>query len=501
LYDPLDYTVTTITVDGDEMQIIEFAVDPMDPARPNEFEVAADVRGKTDDGTSGGELITNLVEQQKDYLLNECDVDISELSVPHYAAAVTLADEEEYVGAAWIGKDGLAPIDVINTFSKTFLMPFFLTRDGLFAVSILTANSIFGLTGEFEELTDSVELFRDTFQVLSNQGEVASRLTYAYDQDWKEESWQRIFDQENTQELVNLGPDFLVSREMDFISETATANRVAAARLLLAVENKQYVEFEIPASYHETELNDIVAITHHQGLGRNGYVSVPFQVVALEINLMPREARIRVLAARVIDDAAHCDSHADEHSDITHSDEVHQDVVHTDTHSDAAHGDSVHLDAHNDTPHGDSSHADQHSDVYNHTDHSDTAHSDSGGHSDSGAGPIHGDHSDGPHIDFGDLTHNDSATHTDTHSDVSHGDSSHADQHADTAHADAHSDSHGDVVHADAGHGDIEHVDTEHNDFHADTDFDHTDTHDDHTDGGHDDTTVEHSDVHHADEE
>ncbi|MCI0362925.1 MAG: hypothetical protein L0219_03535 [Phycisphaerales bacterium] len=497
------FTAGTITVQGRTMQVINFSVDPKDANRPNEIEITADVQGTTDDGTTSGNLITLPARQLENYLLKEAAVLTGELSAAHFTAAASAQTTDGYLGSAWIGDETPNHLEVIARFSTSFIMPFFLTRTGLFAVSQLTANGIFGLSGTFPSLTDQHDVLRESFRVLSNE-EVASLLDYSYKRDWATQAWQTIDEQKNIKELVNLGGEIREPQEMYYVGDQATANRVAAVRLLVSAENQQFAEFDLPIEYHYLDLNDVVLVTHHLGLGPNGYVAAPFRLVSLEVTLQPTEARVRAIGARNVDDLAHCDSHADAHGDLAHSDLAHGDVSHGDVaHGDVAHSDISHADTHNDVAHEDSAHNDSHDDS-----HGDQAHSD---HTDS----FHHDHVDSAHLDHTDNFHQDSShndSHLDSHADVSHADSPHSDGHSDAAHSDSHTDSHTDSAHSDQGHGDSAHSDTVHNDYHCDTGLDHSDAHTDtahsdtahsdgHGDSAHSDTahTDSHSDVAHSD--
>src|SRR5678816_4643031 len=72
--------------------VVDFNSDPRDPDRPNETEVTVLVKGITDDGTTGGNLITNPVEQLQHFLTTYGGWDSSELDSDLFDAAIAAAD-------------------------------------------------------------------------------------------------------------------------------------------------------------------------------------------------------------------------------------------------------------------------------------------------------------------------------------------------------------------------------------------------------------------------
>ena len=544
------WTATLVIVNGQEMQFVDFNIDPGEDAV-----ITADVQGKMDEY---GNLLENPVSVQEDFLLNYTNTEQEELDESLYNEARQQAENAGYKASVWIGGDAIKKIDVINRLSESFVMPSFVSRLGKFAVALLTDAAYFNADGtaiapDVKELTDQDSIIRDTFEIVSNFRYAAARIHYLYAPRWPSGKSERGVPQEKAGEADRLGEDLVVRHDLIYIRDSDTAHRTTAVRLLVSGENQQIASFRLPVSEYNLELSEQVYLTHYQGIASSGlgYVRALFRILDIDISLQPRSARVDVTAARVLDSSPHCDSHTDVHTDADHQNvhlDMHLDVTHIDSHTDSLHADAPHADAeHSDTvPHGDA-----HGDGVDHDDgHSDRAHVDrnDGGspqHSDihNDQSNIHADYifyegspverhfdSFGGHIDgHNDLimevshtdSHSDDTDHSDNHndsqgdhSDVGHGDSDHSDA--------GHEDSFVSVPHGDAFtnlHEDAQHVDTEHVDFHCDTenphgdqagepshqDIYHSDTHvDDHSDvhsDAHSDdhTDILHEDVEHAD--
>ncbi len=555
LLSPTAYTKTESVIGGKIYTFIDFTTDQRDTSKPNQIEITADIQGKTDSGTSTGNLITDPVAALKDFLLNHAGVLQAELNSTGFTAAATTSTAASYLIAGWISGDAKKTLmDVVNDFCKSFLISFFVSRDGLFSPSILIGTEFYTLPGGYANLTDDDDVIKNTFKVQSNR-ELASTLQYSYRKRWWEDKFELVANQSTVGESTNLGQVMTVTTEHPFIRDLNTAHKVAATRLMFQRENLQFAEFQVPINWYGLDLNQYVTITHFRGPSADGlgYKSEVFRIIKLALDFNPKSMKVTATAVKVPDSPEHADSHADQHADghtdVAHSDVAaqnwHSDQAHTDygwgvyhedaysnSHTDTAHGDSTtpHSDTwhgdtnvppynypapHSDSVHSDAAHSDQHSDQHGDVAHGDVAHADY--HYDEyTAVPEylayypdcyngHGDQIYQPHGDiyqqYHDDSHTDTAavnTHTDTHSDTPHYDTLHQDvayAHTDGAHGDvAHQDTHSDYYY-DNPHGDIAHIDAHGDSVHGDVphnDQAHQDTiHDDF----HADNTTLHGDV------
>lgn len=473
---PAAYSVTTSAVGARTYTFIDFTTDQRDSDRPNEFEITADVQGLMDGASN---LITNPAEALEEFLTDFCAVSSSYIDATRFAAADTAADDESYAVGAWIGGEGEGipkMIDVINNFSRSFMMPFFVNRSGEYAIKLLIGSDFFDLpSGSEPEITDNIDILQQqndsrpdassSFQVLSNR-EVASTIKYSYFRQWVDDYYEETFDHVNNDEETNLGRTVVRDRALLYVRDIDTANKVIATRLLFLTEGKQFAKLKLPVSHFTKDLLDYINITHYAGVESDGwgYQLATFMIIGLDIAPDPTGMEIVADLVRVVDSIPHCDSHSDQHADSEHTDSEHGDAAHSDSYSDAEHADEhtdVHIDRHADTTCTYQGHDDLtgHGDA--HCDHDDLWYH-------------HDDHQDAYNYPY-DYMDEHADYHSDYYSDVPHQDS-------------AHSDSYGDSAHSDTPHQDVSHTDTDHSDFHCDND---TPGHDDHTDGTHED----HSDI------
>ena len=510
LVDPGDYSVTESAINGKIYTFIDFTSDQRDSTRPNEYEITADVQGRTDDGTSSGNLISDPVEALQDFLLNFTNTLSGEVDSTAFTAAAALSIAASYLIGAWIGDASMTIMDAINNWSQSFMIQFFVNRSGLFSVSILIADSFYSLPGGYTELTDDDDIIRQSFRLSSNK-DLASILQYSYSFRWQEYLYEFVADQEEEDEEENIGQSITRQDDYPYVRDSATAHKVSATKLLFLREDLQFAYFDLPITHYNIDLNDYVCVTHFRGPSSDGtgYSSEIFRILSLTLDFEPTRMRIAAYAVKIPDSPEHADSHADSHAD-GHQDIAHGDHPHADNYVDLPHSDQsasgTHLDSHTDT-HSDVSHQD--------TGHADAAHSD--GHSDTYTDSEHGDsytdteHTDTEHtdttvdqyVDYGGPPHGD--YYIDYHLDSAHSDVAEQHSHVDSAHSDYHGDGHIDSAHGDTEHADVTHQDTHsdvHSDYHADTphaDTSHVDSHGDsqHTDYPYSDEA--HADTIHAD--
>jgi hypothetical protein len=341
-------TVTTDTYDGRDMTVIDFDSDPRDPARPNEIEVTILGKGITDDGTTGGNLITNPVEQLKHFLVNYAGWTLGELDTDLFDAAIAAADANllngvaaPYVGSFLIGGDvNRRVIDVLNEMTRSFLLYIWMTTENRVGTFILTLNEAQN-PGAPAVAVSNAEIVRGSFKVYGNR-DVYSAIEYQRVFNWTLGKYAastvgasgsvdvaRVYPAPHISRTfplphdartfpldyddagvstLDLGdddtpdaPSRLVS--LEYVADEDTAISVATVYSLLASEFVQFVEFDLPPEYlldEGADLNRYIAITHWQGIsGTGGYVNAVFRIVRTEASLMPKQKKLRCTGIRL----------------------------------------------------------------------------------------------------------------------------------------------------------------------------------------------------------
>lgn len=340
--------VSTQTYGGRSMTVIDFNSDPRDAARPNETEVTVLVKGITNDGTTGGTLITNPVDQLEHFLVNYAGWDAAELDSTLFDAASAAAAANLLEGAAAPYKGALLisgdvnrrVIDVINEMTRSWLLYVWMTTENKVGTFLLTLSEAQN-PGAAAFAVTNAEVSRGSFRVYGNR-DVYSAIDYQRVYNWTLREYafstvgasssvnvQRTFPIEHSGRTfplahsgrtfplaydagslstVDLGdedtpdaPSRLVS--LEYVADEDTAISVATVYSMLASEHVQFAEFDLPSEYlleEAADLNRYVSLTHWQGISSTGgYSNVTFRIVKTEAYLMPHQKRLRLTGIRL----------------------------------------------------------------------------------------------------------------------------------------------------------------------------------------------------------
>jgi hypothetical protein len=292
------YSITTSVIDGQTMTFINFTTDQRDTARPDEWEITADVKGITNTGLSSGTLIVNPADQLKNYLVNYAGVAIADID-PLFDAAAAYFTVKAYLGAVAIVKV-MTHAEVIQWFLESFNLSFYVTRAGLFGLYVFDVSQLNDVEA-IEALTDSDDMLRNTFQVMS-QERVASRMQFNYNYQWVKDYFERQPDQIDNSEISHLAGDIRENIDLWCVRDDGTALDVVTERMGMMRENQQMASFELPIEHYDQDLNDLVRISHWQGIGSAGlgYQNIIFRLLRVDLMLEPTSMRVGVQGIRPV---------------------------------------------------------------------------------------------------------------------------------------------------------------------------------------------------------
>lgn len=295
LLSPSAYTIT----DDGTNQFIEITADPQDEARPDEFEITADVKGVTDTGLASGTLIDNPIKQIEHYLLNFVGVVAGDIDSASITKASNAATSLGYTSAFAIVKENITHEVVINRFAESFEIRFFVGRGGKFTTTLFFITDIVDPT-VLQDVTDDSDIIRAKFKV-EGPKEVASRLQHNFGYNWAKNFFSQQPDRISTVEQANLGADLRSNANLWYVRNSAIATNVAIQRLFELREDQQIAIFEVPIKFFNLELNDYVQLTHFSGPSPDGegYKKVAFLLVSLRIFFNGRQMRVVVRGVRL----------------------------------------------------------------------------------------------------------------------------------------------------------------------------------------------------------
>lgn len=298
LVDPGDYTTSTAEVSGQTMQFIEFTTDQRDTNRPNEIEITADVKGITDDGLSTGTLIENPAEQLEHYLVNYAGIASADIDAS-FGYTATYLDSKLYEGSVAI-LDNRPHSEVLERFMESFGLSFYCTREGTYGLFVFDVSQLNDIEA-LEPLTDDQDILRDSFQIYS-QEQVCSRMQFNYVYNWPKDYFEYQPDQIDDAEIENLGADIRENLNLWYVRDDATALDVVTERMGLMRENAQFAAFDLPIQQYNLDLNDLVRISHWQGISEDGlgYQEFVFRILQLGINLQPSSMRVSAYGIRPV---------------------------------------------------------------------------------------------------------------------------------------------------------------------------------------------------------
>jgi hypothetical protein len=295
--DSSQYTVTTSIVNGITMQFINFATDQREEFRATEYEITADVQGITVDGSSAGVLIENPVSQIQHYLIN-----YGGLTAADFDTDIVSTTEEKLVNerGAFSIIEQATHIDILNRALHSFGLSSHITRNGRLALYKFTLDDLWNIDG-INPITDENDIIRDTFAISSND-EFASRIQYNFRNSWVHEYFERQPDLIDLDEEAAIGLDSRENINLWYVRDELTAQTQAIEQGYYKRENLQFITFMLPIQHFEKDLNELMRITHFQGIASNatGYNAAVFRILGLTLTLNPQQMNIECHAIRQI---------------------------------------------------------------------------------------------------------------------------------------------------------------------------------------------------------
>jgi hypothetical protein len=337
------FTVTTAIYTGITMQVIDFDADPRDADRPNEVEVTVLAKGITDDGTSGGTLIENLVEQAQHFILNYGGSWVSgDFDAALWTASVDAADANMLEGVsapykgAWCitGDINQRVLDILNEITKSHLHYIWMTTENKIGSFLLTLSIAANPGAPAFEVSER-EIVRNSFNVYGNR-DVWSSIDYQRIFNYTLEKFavtsngsasipvqrtfpiehiSRTFPLPHTSRTFGLAYDAGGTATLElgdedtpdapgkvvplkYVADEDTAISIATVNAMLASEHVQFCEFELPAEYllnAAADLNRYVGVTHRQGISSTGgYSNAVFRIIKTEAEVMPKKKGLRL---------------------------------------------------------------------------------------------------------------------------------------------------------------------------------------------------------------
>jgi hypothetical protein len=256
----------------------------------------------TVDGTIGGALISNLVEQLKHYLINYAGVSLAEIDTALVGFASAVADHNDFRGSVAIVDQGLTRADVISRFMESFGLLFYSTRDGLIAWAWPHIEDLLSVAISTVQFTDQVEILKGSFEVAS-VSDVASKIQYNWSYHFAKDYFRRQPDYTVVGESTRLGQEIRKNINLWYVDHETTALGVAIERAWLMREGQEVIRFALPISFFNLDLNNFGRLTHWQGPEATGvgYSQSVVRVTGLEIRLQPGEMSLIVDAIKVVD--------------------------------------------------------------------------------------------------------------------------------------------------------------------------------------------------------
>jgi len=240
LVSPSAYTVT----DDGTNQFIDFTADPKDPDRPDEFEVTIDVKGITDTGLASGTLLESPADQIDHYLKNYSGIAAADIDTVSIAKTKTAAASLGYASAFAIVDPNITHDTVINRFSESFQIRFFINKEGKYATALFFLTDIAD-SSVLQTITDESDIIRKKFKV-EGPKEVSSRLQFNFGYNWAKNFFANQPDQQSPAEVINLGADLRANVNLWYVRNSATATNLSIQMLFELRENQQLAIFEVP---------------------------------------------------------------------------------------------------------------------------------------------------------------------------------------------------------------------------------------------------------------
>jgi len=302
-------TFSTKTYNSTVFSTLEFDLEQRDASRLNEMEITAFLNGSPESG--GSTPILDPVRALEVFLAY-CGLTNVDTALQTAAKAVSASQgySDEYLSANYpnalgaIISNAAATIqDIIETFSESFGMQLYMTRDGKLATFVDTDAP---LTGDVQ-LTDENDIIKDSFSIGSSDNIATSiiynfqyRATPGYRGDLNPGA-QYLEQGEYSVpgELELLGGDLPAithTLNLEYCRSSAHAYKVARSVGEYFRSGCNILDFDIPIRYFGAiDLNKYVSVTHWQGISASGgYTNAAARITDIEITVQPTAAKIHL---------------------------------------------------------------------------------------------------------------------------------------------------------------------------------------------------------------
>lgn len=293
------YVVNYITgVGGDDLTVIDFLAAGGDPYTGEDGEVTFNCIGLTDDGLETGTAITNPARQfqafleRNGFVAGDFDSDLVDF-------AATIYDNLSVDGAVALTGEPLVIWDAIEKFSSSFGIIPFSTRMGKLAFA--APQTDISVPADAPEIRERFEIGHDGFTIEAIQDR-ASALIASYRPNFVTGDFLSTVEREDSAQTTRYLRPIEVAVEMPFLRDETMTEAILDALLYYRREERHFIDCVArPDVYRQTEIGQILRVTHSLGLGTTGYHQVPTRVAGLGIRDSGGQIQARL---RLVDLAA-----------------------------------------------------------------------------------------------------------------------------------------------------------------------------------------------------
>lgn len=188
-----------------------------------------------------------------------------------------------YTGAVIIGTDDASVRDWIQRFNQSLDCFVGMSRNFQFFVRVLDLS--LGNSALARPFNQTNSMFGTSFSVRLDP--IENVVSYSYSRDFGSSAWRHdqleVEDLESIAAIGERKPGQLI--EMWLTRDEAQASDVAQRRLLWAKEPPKVVSFQVDINLGlVTELGDLAAVTHAEGLSSVGWINYPIWIARHEMN-------------------------------------------------------------------------------------------------------------------------------------------------------------------------------------------------------------------------
>jgi hypothetical protein len=308
---PASYTVAYVVYGGHSYKTVQFTTDQRDTARPDEYEITADLVGY-----NAGFYPRNPIVQMFQFLVFLGYETILTFPINIAPTSTNIAKQEakNYVSCIYTGDASKTALDVLNESGESFGIIFFRSRSGKLAAYQFMADELVDATVA-ATLTDENDVIRDSFEIESNES-VVSRLQANYMYNWVKDYFE--YQPSNSDPRAEKELNTSVVRQsfnQYCIRDAQTSEHARCDLRYLQREGVVFASFDLPIENYTLDLSNYVSLTHYRGLGSGGYVNKLARIISLRINLQPKSMRVRaktiVLPRLTASDIANCEFEQD----------------------------------------------------------------------------------------------------------------------------------------------------------------------------------------------